>query len=43
MAYESPELVELGSVAEFTRADHFAFDFDGRFLRGNSTQKPPTS
>ena len=37
MSYETPSITELGTVAEFTRADEFALDFDGAFFRGNST------
>lgn len=28
-AYDSPVLTELGSVADFTRADELAIDYDG--------------
>jgi hypothetical protein len=33
--YEAPSITELGTVAEFTRADQFAIDFDGAFFRGD--------
>jgi len=36
----SPTVTELGSIADFTRADSFAWDFDGRFLRGDSHSSP---
>lgn len=29
MTYETPTITELGSVADFTRADSFALHFDG--------------
>lgn len=32
MQYESPQITELGSVAEFTRGDKFAWKFDGMSL-----------
>jgi len=40
--YETPEIVELGSVADFTRGDSFGFDYDshtwyGRLHFGSST------
>jgi hypothetical protein len=42
--YEAPAITELGSVADFTRGDHFAWHWDGFFsshlLGVNST---PTS
>jgi hypothetical protein len=41
MTYETPVISELGSVADFTRADSFAIAFDGRFLRGDDPS--PTS
>ena len=31
--YETPAIIELGSVADFTRGDNLALDFDGQFLR----------
>jgi hypothetical protein len=30
MAYEAPAITELGSVADFTRADEVALDWDGK-------------
>jgi len=38
--YETPELVEIGSVADFTRADQLAFANDGTFAHRDL---PPTS
>lgn len=35
MAYEAPSITELGSIAEMTRADKLAFDFDGKIFRGD--------
>jgi hypothetical protein len=32
--YEPPEIVELGSVADFTGRDHFDLDYDGKWFRG---------
>lgn len=32
MQYESPRITELGTVAEFTRGDKFAWKFDGMSL-----------
>jgi hypothetical protein len=29
MAYETPTITELGSVADFTRGDSFALHWDG--------------
>jgi hypothetical protein len=29
LTYESPAITELGSVADFTRADGIGLDFDG--------------
>ncbi|HSB85443.1 MAG TPA: lasso RiPP family leader peptide-containing protein [Ilumatobacteraceae bacterium] len=43
MTYESPRVTELGSVADFTRADRWALDWDGRFLHANYKTPPPTS
>jgi hypothetical protein len=40
MTYETPAITELGSVADFTRADSFAFAFDGRLLRGDDHDSP---
>jgi hypothetical protein len=40
MTYETPAITELGSVADFTRADSFAIDFDGRLLRGDDHDSP---
>jgi hypothetical protein len=42
--YETPEITELGSVAEFTRGDSFAWKWDGIFqdhIFGKDN--PPTS
>ncbi len=39
--YQTPAIIELGSVADFTRADSFALAFDGRIFRGNDPH--PTS
>lgn len=36
--YETPTITELGSVAEFTRRDTLAFDFDGRLFRGDKEE-----
>jgi hypothetical protein len=33
--YETPAITELGSVADFTRADRFAFAFDGFLFHGS--------
>jgi hypothetical protein len=27
--YQSPEIIELGSIADFTRGDTFAWELDG--------------
>jgi hypothetical protein len=35
MNYETPTITELGSVADFTRADRFAFAFDGFLFHGS--------
>ena len=35
MNYEAPAITELGSVADFTRADRIAFAFDGVYFHGN--------
>lgn len=40
--YDTPTITELGSIADFTRADSFAVAFDGKFLRGND-EDPVTS
>lgn len=32
MNYEAPSIVELGTVADFTRGDTFAWEFDGMSL-----------
>jgi hypothetical protein len=32
--YETPTIVELGSVAEFTRGDDFGFDYDSQTWYG---------
>lgn len=34
MIYETPQVTELGSVADFTRADRLALRFDGLFFHG---------
>jgi hypothetical protein len=31
MIYDTPTIIRLGSVADFTRGDSFAWDFDGWF------------
>lgn len=31
-SYEAPRVIELGSIAEFTRGDRFAWKFDGSNL-----------
>jgi hypothetical protein len=33
--YETPMITDLGSVADFTREDVAAFDFDGDLFRGD--------
>lgn len=51
MNYEAPEIIELGSVAQFTRGDTFAWKFDGttlaeligNALNGNLLGEPGTS
>jgi hypothetical protein len=45
MIYETPSITELGSVADFTRADRWAFDFDGFLFHGSkrSSGGTPTS
>jgi hypothetical protein len=40
MTYETPSIIELGSVTDFTRADSFAIAFDGKLLRGNDHDTP---
>jgi hypothetical protein len=41
MNYDTPAIVELGSVADFTRANSIALDWDGRaFHRGNGGGTP---
>ena len=35
MNYETPTITDLGSVADFTRADSFAVRFDGLLFHGN--------
>ncbi len=40
MIYEPPTITELGSIADFTRADSFALDYDGRLLRGDHHSSP---
>jgi hypothetical protein len=43
-SYETPTITELGSVADFTRGDSVALDWDGRlFHRDNSGGGTPTS
>jgi hypothetical protein len=38
MTYEAPTITELGSVADFTREDRWAWDHDGWLLhRGGGT------
>lgn len=34
MTYETPTITDLGSVADFTRADRWALRFDGMFFHG---------
>ena len=34
MNYETPTITELGSVADFTRNDRWALDFDGLLFHG---------
>lgn len=34
--YETPTITELGTIADFTQQNGFAFDFDGRLFRGRS-------
>jgi hypothetical protein len=41
MTYETPTITELGSVADFTRADSLALDYDGKWFRGDDPD--PTS
>jgi hypothetical protein len=47
MTYETPTIIQLGSVADFTRGDSFAWEFDGFFsqhLLGNTPRGgTPTS
>jgi hypothetical protein len=37
MSYEAPAVTELGSVADFTREDVLAFDYDGDAFKGDVT------
>lgn len=40
--YSSPQLTELGSVADFTRADNLAANYDGMMFRdGNVASTQP--
>jgi hypothetical protein len=41
MTYETPTIIELGSVTDFTRADRIALDFDGHLFHGDV--RSPTS
>ncbi len=34
MTYETPTITDLGSVADFTRADRWALRFDGMLFHG---------
>lgn len=34
--YQSPSIVELGTVADFTRNDTLAWDFDGMLFHGDT-------
>ena len=43
MAYEAPSITELGSVADFTRADLFSSGSDGFLWFGKSSHDTPTS
>ena len=45
MMYETPTITELGSVADFTRGDSFAWDWDGFFSQHllGSNGNTPTS
>lgn len=38
MKYEAPRIEELGTVADFTRGDKFAWKFDGMSLAEAITQ-----
>lgn len=40
MVYEAPAITELGSVADFTKADDLALDWDGKLFHRAA---PPTS
>jgi hypothetical protein len=35
MTYETPTITDLGSVADFTRADSWAVRFDGLLFHGS--------
>jgi hypothetical protein len=41
--YVSPEITELGSVADFTRGDDFGFDYDSQTWYGRLGFGSPTS
>ena len=39
MNYETPTITELGSVADFTRNDVWALDFDGWLFHGEKPRR----
>jgi hypothetical protein len=41
--YEPPVVIELGSIADFTRGDNFAFALDGFFQAHFLGNDAPTS
>ena len=43
MTYETPSITELGSVADFTRGDSFAWAWDGLFSSHPLGEDSPTS
>jgi hypothetical protein len=43
MTYETPAIIELGSVADFTRGNSFALAWDGLFSSHIIGEDSPTS
>ena len=39
-SYTKPSITEIGSIADVTRRDDWAFDYDGRIFRGDSAPTP---
>ncbi len=42
MTYETPTIIELGTVADFTRADELGGIYDGQIFH-KDVQTPPSS